>query len=224
MIIKMDKKFEDCSVGILGFRGNLLVDSLKKNNIRNYKLLEDESDISNNLDFVFVSGYYKIISDKVIDRVRYGIYCFHESPLPEGRGHAPIQWTILNNRNNLTISMFKIDKGIDTGLISYQYNVSINEMDTYKILESKRQDGIIKCFDMFIKELDSRIITLRKQTGKGSYQKRRTPDDSELNLETSDINNLWKGIRICDNDKFPAFFRIGDKKVVLRYEVVDDNK
>ena len=56
----MDKKFEDCSVGILGFRGNLLVDSLKKNNIRNYKLLEDESDISNNLDFVFVSGYYKI--------------------------------------------------------------------------------------------------------------------------------------------------------------------
>ena len=89
MIIKMDKKFEDCSVGILGFRGNLLVDSLKKNNIRNYKLLEDESDISNNLDFVFVSGYYKIISDKVIDRVRYGIYCFHESPLPEGRGHAP---------------------------------------------------------------------------------------------------------------------------------------
>ncbi len=68
------------------------------------------------------------------------------------------------------------------------------------------------------------IVTLRKQTGKGSYQKRRTPDDSELNLETSDINNLWKGIRICDNDKFPAFFRIGDKKVVLRYEVVDDNK
>ena len=152
--------------------------------------------------------------ENIIKKPKHGIYCFHESPLPEGRGHAPIQWSLLNKRNNLTISMFKIDEGVDTGLLCYQYNVPINKMDTYKILENKRQIGLQECFKSFLEEV---------KDGLGNYQTKRSPKHSELSKKNYNIEDLWDSIRMCDNDKFPAFFKINDKKVILKYEVVDDN-
>ena len=221
MIKKISENMTDCSIGVLGFRGHLLAEILEKNNIFNYSVLNDESEITNDFHFVFVSGYYKIIPENIIDKPKYGIYCFHESPLPEGRGHAPIQWSLLNSRNNLTISMFKIDKGVDTGLLCYQYNMSIGKMDTYEIFEQKRQIGVKECFNSFLEEVKDGVIVLRQQSGKGNYQTKRGPEDSELDKENYSIEDLWQSIRICDNDNFPAFFRLNDKKVILRYEVVD---
>ena len=223
MIKKLQKNITDCSIGVLGFRGNLLTEVLEKNNIFNYTILEDESEITSNFHFVFVSGYYKIIPENIIEKPKHGIYCFHESPLPEGRGHAPIQWALLNKRNNLTISMFKIDKGVDTGLLCYQYNMPISKMDTYKILENKRQIGLQECFNSFLQEIKTGVVVLREQSGLGNYQTKRNPKDSELTKQIYSLEDLWENIRICDNDKFPAFFKLNDKKVILKYEVVDDN-
>ena len=223
MIKKINENIIDCSIGVLGFRGNLLTEVLEKNNIFNYTILEDESEITSNFHFVFVSGYYKIIPENIIEKPKHGIYCFHESPLPEGRGHAPIQWALLNKRNNLTISMFKIDKGVDTGLLCYQYNMPISKMDTYKILENKRQIGLQECFNSFLQEIKTGVVVLREQSGLGNYQTKRNPKDSELTKQIYSLEDLWENIRICDNDKFPAFFKLNDKKVILKYEVVDDN-
>ena len=78
------------------------------NLINNYTLLKSELDISIDFDFVFISGYYKIIPQEIINRPQYGIYCFQESPLPEGRGNAPIQWAILNNRKNQRLAIVKL--------------------------------------------------------------------------------------------------------------------
>ena len=223
MIKKINENIIDCSIGVLGFRGGLLTEVLEKNNIFNYTILQDESEITDSFHFVFVSGYYKIISENIIKKPKHGIYCFHESPLPEGRGHAPIQWSLLNKRNNLTISMFKIDEGVDTGLLCYQYNVPINKMDTYKILENKRQIGLQECFKSFLEEVKDGVVVLREQSGLGNYQTKRSPKHSELSKKNYNIEDLWDSIRMCDNDKFPAFFKINDKKVILKYEVVDDN-
>ena len=71
--------------------------------------------------------------------------------------------------------MFKIDKGVDTGLICYQHNMPIDEMDTYEILENKRQKGIQTCFWNFIDELADGVVVLRKQSGRGNYQVKRNP-------------------------------------------------
>ena len=222
MIKKLQKNITDCSIGVLGFRGNLLTEVLDKNEITNYTTLNDVSEITNHFDFIFVSGYYRIIPEDILEKPKYGIYCFHESPLPEGRGHAPIQWSLLNKRNNLTISMFKIDKGVDTGLLCYQYNVPIGKMDTYKILENKRQIGLQECFKSFLDEVKEGVIVLREQSGLGNYQSKRSPKDSELTEKNYSINDLWESIRMCDNENFPAFFKINSKKVILKYEVTDD--
>ena len=96
-------------------------------------------------------------------------------------------------------------------------------MDTYKILENKRQIGLQECFNSFLQEIKTGVVVLREQSGLGNYQTKRSPKDSELTKQIYSLEDLWENIRICDNDKFPAFFKLNDKKVILKYEVVDDN-
>ena len=66
--------------------------------------------------------------------------------------------------------------------------------------------------------MKSGFIVLREQSGKPSYHKKRTKENSELNPDIP-LKDLWDEIRICDNENYPAFFVIGDTKIILRYEV-----
>ena len=221
--IKIDKNICDLNIGVLGSRANILIKLLENYPINKHTELRSALDITSKYDLIFVTGYYKIISKDIISKIKYGIYCFHETPLPKGRGHAPLQWTILNNKKNLTITLFKIDDGIDTGMIADQCKIPISKLDTYEILEKKRTIGIIKCFQTFLKKISKKTITLRKQNGKPSFQERRIPDDSELSDKIYTIEKLWDKLRICDNKEFPAFIKIEDKKIILRYEVINND-
>jgi methionyl-tRNA formyltransferase len=220
MILKV--KSDNLKVGFLGLRAEFVSNNCKED--INKHVLKSEIDIDETFDMVLLLGHYKMIPENIIQMPKYGIYCLHESPLPEGRGHAPIQWAILNKRPNLTMSLFHINRGVDTGLIAHQHNVPIDKTDTYKVIDENRKKGQSDCFNIFIKDvLDSGVIKLTEQTGNGDYHKKRNPSDSELDA-TKPLVDLWDNIRMCDNINFPAFFRIGDKKVILRYEVENDRR
>jgi len=220
LIIKVGQR--NLKVGFLGLRAKFVSDNC--NESIDTHILKSEGDIDETFDMIFLLGHYKMITGDIIVKPKYGIYCLHESPLPEGRGHAPIQWAILNKRPNLTISLFKINRGVDAGLIAHQHNIPIDKTDTYEVIDENRKKGQSDCFNIFIKDvLDSGVIKLTKQTGNGDYHKKRNPSDSKLDA-TKSLVDLWDNIRMCDNINFPAFFRIGDKKVILRYEVENDRR
>ena len=217
MILKVQESVPDLKIGLYGTRVECFASVLRQHGI-GYTLVQDISEVDETFDFVFESGVYSIIPETTLVKPKYGFIGTHETPLPEGRGHAPIQWTILNNRKNMVVTLYKLNKGVDSGQIICQQNVFFDRTDTLEILNSKREAGIVACFQTFIEELKEGVLVLRNQTGKGSYHKRRTAKDNELDVDKS-LADLWDHIRICDNDKYPAWFRVGDKKVVLRYEV-----
>ena len=221
MIQKIDKHFKDLKIGIFGFRSHLFLSPLSKIGITPIKI-HHLDEIDNSFDLIIESGVYTIIPKHYLSIPKYGIIGIHESPMPEGKGHAPLQWAVLNKRNNLTISLYKLSPKVDGGNIIYQYNMGINKTDTYLDLERKRQEGIILCFEEFLKELKEGIIVLRKQSGVGSYHQKRIPLNSELDINKPLID-LWDNIRICDNEKYPAYFYIEGKKITLKYEVDNDN-
>ena len=64
---------------------------------------------------------------------------------------------------------------------------------------------------------------LRKQSGKGSYNKKKTPEHSELNTNKT-LGELWDEIRVCDNEKYPAWFTILDKKIILKYYILEKHE
>ena len=180
------------------------------------------NDIDDSFHLVVESGVFDIIPEEYLNKPKYGVIGIHETPIPEGKGHAPLQWSVLNGRKNITVSLYKLNKKVDAGQIIYQHNMEINNVDTYYDLEVKRQNGITICFNKFLEELSEGIIVLREQSGFESYHNKRNPKDSELNI-SKPLDKLWNEIRICDNEKFPAHFYIGKTKIILRYEVENDN-
>ena len=114
--------------------------------------------------------------------------------------------------------MYKLDSGVDTGKIINQINKPITRLDTIKTLDNKRKEAISEAFQLFIDELEQGYIVLREQTGTPSYSSRRTPDSCELDINKN-LEELWDEIRICDNEKYPAWFRIDGKKIIIRYTI-----
>ena len=217
MIVQLDRDIFDLKIGILGTRSKCFTDILDKHQI-SYYLVSSIEDIDETYDIIFESGVYSIIPEEVLIKPTYGFIGIHETPLPEGKGWAPIQWTVLNKRKHLTITLYKLASRADNGKIINQVNKPIFTYDTLYTLNKKREEGISECFEIFIEEMKSGFIVLREQSGKPSYHKKRTKENSELNPDIP-LKDLWDEIRICDNENYPAFFVIGDTKIILRYEV-----
>ena len=58
-------------------------------------------------------------------------------------------------------------------------------------------------------------MRFKKQNGKSSFNKRRTKKDSEININKS-IKSQFNLLRICDNNKYPAFFKYRNTKYVIK--------
>ena len=80
-------------------------------------LLEEMIDIYNPT-YIFFIGWSWIVEDDIVNN--YPCICLHPSPLPKYRGGSPIQHQIINGEVESAVTLFKMDKGIDTGDILFQ--------------------------------------------------------------------------------------------------------
>ena len=86
---------------------------------------------------IFVVVAFRILPEKYILIPRFGSINLHASLLPKYRGAAPIQWALMNGDKTTGISVFQIEKKIDTGKIIYQKKVVIDKNDNFEILSER---------------------------------------------------------------------------------------
>ena len=67
------------------------------------------------VDFIVVVAYGKIITKEIIELPNYEILNLHPSSLPKYRGAAPIERAIENGEEETEICIMKVDVGLDTG-------------------------------------------------------------------------------------------------------------
>lgn len=79
-------------------------------------------------------SYGRIVPVELLHGPRFGWLNVHFSLLPRWRGAAPVQWGILNGDTETGITIFKLDKGVDTGPIYLQEAVIIEPTDTTESL------------------------------------------------------------------------------------------
>ena len=216
LLLKVDRPVSELKIGVVGSRSICFTEVLDDYKIPYNKIKVAEIDES--YDLIFESGLYRVIPDFILSKPKIGVIGTHETPLPEGQGFAPIQWSVLNKREHLVVSLYKLDLGVDTGKIINQVNKSIDILDTIETLNVKRKEGIKECFRIFLDELLQGFIVLREQTGKPSYSPKRTPESCELDPEKT-LLELWDEIRICHNQDYPAWFSINGKKIILKYKI-----
>ena len=86
---------------------------------------------------VITVAYGRIIPVELLHGPRFGWINLHFSLLPAYRGAAPVQWALLNGDSRTGFSIFKLDKGMDTGPIYVQEEMDISSDDTTTTLLHK---------------------------------------------------------------------------------------
>jgi methionyl-tRNA formyltransferase len=91
----------------------------KSQNLLTYKLESASlmSELVKDLDLVITIGYGFIIPESILQIPRHGFINLHFSLLPRWRGAAPVQRAIESGDIATGVTVFKLDKGMDTGPI-----------------------------------------------------------------------------------------------------------
>jgi methionyl-tRNA formyltransferase len=88
-------------------------------------------------DLIIVAAYGQILSQSILDIPRLGSVNVHASLLPNWRGAAPIQASILNGETVTGITIMLMDAGMDTGPILSQAELEIEAEETGGELASR---------------------------------------------------------------------------------------
>ena len=184
-------------------------------------LLEEMIDIYNPT-YIFFIGWSWIVEDDIVNN--YPCICLHPSPLPKYRGGSPIQHQIINGEVESAVTLFKMDKGIDTGNILFQKKFSLLG-DLKDIYNQISEVGTIGVIDII--ENGYQSVTKQNEND-ATFYKRRNPSMSEIKLK--DFSNftakeLYNKIRSLQ-DPYPNSFVIckdGTKLFLTNSKVEIDN-
>ncbi len=89
------------------------------------------------LDLVITIGFGVIIKEEILNIPTYGFINLHFSLLPKWRGAAPVQRAIEAGDEKTGVTVFKLDKGMDTGPI---YRQKVIVMPNHATTESLLQE------------------------------------------------------------------------------------
>jgi methionyl-tRNA formyltransferase len=81
-------------------------------------------------DIIIVVAF-RILPTEILQIPTIGCINLHASLLPKYRGAAPINWAIINGERETGVSVFFLEKRVDTGRILRQARVGIGDDETY---------------------------------------------------------------------------------------------
>lgn len=137
----------------------------------------------------------------------------HESKLPLGKGWSPLTWQILEGSNKIPVSLFEAADEIDAGPIYLQEFIQLTGKELLPELKHLQGEFTIRLIVKFLENINE--ISKNVQTGESSFYPRRTKEDSQLDINKT-IKEQFNLLRVCDNERYPAFFLLGDQKYILK--------
>ena len=157
---------------------------LKSAHINNTEVIEAVR--KNNIDWLFIIGWSQIASEDLLNSTKKGVIGIHPSLLPEGRGRAPIPWTILKDLHKTGVTMFKMDTGVDSGPIVEQIEIPLNN----KITATELYKKVVDAHSQLIKKMTQTILNgklklIPQDNSKATTWPGRKPEDGEINLKGS---------------------------------------
>jgi methionyl-tRNA formyltransferase len=176
------------------------------------KLFFDHKYINDSFPVVFILSYFKIINKEFLEKHKHNLVV-HESDLPKGRGWAPLFWQILEGRNKIPIVLFEATEKMDSGDIYIKDFIKFEGHELHDEIRKKQAEKTIELCLKFLNKYGK--LKPKKQKGSPTFYRKRTPADSELNINET-IKNQFNLLRIVNNDQFPAFFYYKGHKYILK--------
>jgi methionyl-tRNA formyltransferase len=140
----------------------------------------------------------------------------HASDLPRGKGFAPLQWQILEGKQEIVVTLLEAVAAADAGPYYLKSILRFDGTELHDELRHKLATAIIEMCVDFVARRDT--LKPIPQDGEDSVYPRRTEKDDELDVSRS-IAEQFNHFRIADNERFPLYFRhLGQKYVVKIYK------
>lgn len=207
-------------------------DRNNRNHDREYdvELVYQLSQLPEQGDFLFLVSCSTVVDSAIRARFRYTMV-LHASDLPEGRGWSPHIWQILNGASYFTLSLIEAEDEIDSGRIFLSTKIPLSGHELYSEINKKLFDAEIALIeDMLARE--SEIVAIahgkaqeqlqaqgRSNLTQASYYRKRRPEDSALDIDGS-LASQFNLLRVCDPNRFPAFFDINGYRYTVNIEKV----
>lgn len=165
-----------------------------------------------NQDIVFPISYTKILPESFLKKNKLVVIA-HSSKLPKDKGFAPLQNQILRNKNKAYMTLIKAEKEVDTGPIYFQNSFMLDGTELNDEIRNIQGVQLLKIIKQFLVKFPK--VKSTKQIGKGNFNRRMYPKDSELDINKT-IKEQFNNMRINDNELYPSFFKYRGKKYILK--------
>ena len=115
---------------------------------KNIKIIKPESSlellpVAASFDLIITIGYGVILPDNLLNLPLHGFLNLHFSLLPAYRGAAPAQRSLENGDLESGVTVFKLDKGLDTGPIYSQGKLAIDPTwRSFELLKELSELGV----------------------------------------------------------------------------------
>jgi methionyl-tRNA formyltransferase len=137
-------------------------------------------------DLAIVVAYGALIPVGLLEVLPW--WNLHFSLLPQWRGATPLQHSMLSGGVGSGVSLFRLDKGMDTGPLIAQRSVEINfEKTCGELLEEFTVLGV----DLILKSLEDPLVE-SIQTGEATLAPKISRTDSRLDWRRSANELMWQ--------------------------------
>lgn len=166
-------------------------------------------------DFIYVIGWSRLVKKEVLATAKQGGIGLHPTLLPEGRGRAPIPWTILKGLRRSGVSLFHLIEAADAGDIITQSSYDVSPDETATTLYQKVCQATYRLVKETYPLLAAGLAPRRPQDeSKTTHWTKRTPEDGliDWNRSSTTIDTL---IRAVTHPYPGAFSYLRGKKIII---------
>lgn len=165
-------------------------------------------------DILFLVSCTELIGPEIRERYAATLV-LHASKLPEGRGWSPHIWQVLEGRNYLTLSLLEAEDAVDSGAIWATRKIPLTGTELSAEINHLLFTAEIELMDWAIENFST--VSPSPQSGTPSYYPKRGPEQSRIDPERS-IAEQFDLLRVCDPERFPAFFDYRGRRFTIRLE------
>ena len=171
-------------------------------------------------DILFLISCAEIVG--AADRSAYrACLVLHASDLPHGRGWSPHIWQLIEGSDEITLSLLEADDKVDSGRIWKKLRFPVPKHALWDEINARLFDAEIELIDYVVREFEKICPTHQDPSLEPTYYPKRSPTDSRIDASRS-IASQFDRIRVCDPNRFPAFFELHGNKYKLILEKLND--
>jgi methionyl-tRNA formyltransferase len=168
-------------------------------------------------------GWYEVIEEDVLELPERGILGVHAAPLPEGRGQAPVNWQMIHDFEEATVSVFNFEADLDAGPIYAQHTVEIlDDEDVKSLYDRLLYYGLDELMDVIEDLSQDDSVSESQSLVDATYWPRRRPADSLIDWHRSSAE-LERFVRALSGPYPTAFtFLKGDPVEIVQADRSED--